>query len=120
MVKCSLSPTREGRMNRRFLLTLAFVAAFLAGGCTYQANVQPQAAYDVYSGYDDKVAGTWALSVGGEEKLRGEADMISYSCSAHNFPFNYSTAFRDSVEATLGNLLENLDATSALPRDIVN
>ena len=121
MVKCSLSPTREVRMNRRFLLTLAFVAAFLAGGCTYtyQANVQPQAAYDIYSGYDDKVAGTWALSVGGEEKLRGEADMLTNSCSSHNFPFNYSTAFRDSVEATLSNLVENLDATSALPDSVL-
>ena len=102
-------------MNRRFLPALAFVAVFVAGGCTYQANVQPQAAYDVYSGYDDKVVGTWALNVSGEEKLRGEADMISHPCSFHNFPFNYSSAFRDSVEATLGNLVENLDATSALP-----
>lgn len=98
---------------RNFLILLFSLA--VAEGCTYQSAVSPAPSYDVYSGYDDKVPGAWALSVTGQENLVGEADMVSYACSAHNYPFNYAGPFTESTISTLGNLVADLQLMESEP-----
>ena len=97
----------------RTLITLAVIG--LLTGCTYQSQVTPQASYDVYSGYEDRVSGKWALHVSGENNLQGTAEELSYTCSAHNYPISYGSSFRNSVEATISNLVDDIESTSDVP-----
>ena len=91
----------------KIILTAILGIAALSG-CTYQSAVSATPVYDVYSGYDDKMPGTWALHVSGLERFASEADMASINCAANNYPIDVGQAFDSSLTATVTNLVEGL------------
>ena len=87
---------------------IALLGTLALSGCTFQSAVSATPVYDVYSGYDDKMPGTWALHVSDLGRFAGEAEMASYACAAHNYPIDVGQAFNSSLTATITNLVEDL------------
>ena len=87
---------------------LIILAALGVSACTYNASAPVSPAYDVYSNYDDKLPGQYALYVDAE-KLSGEYSVEGYACSAHNYSQDATGAFEQSVSQTFQNLVENLE-----------
>ena len=87
---------------------LIILAALGVSACTYNASAPVSPAYDVYSNYDDKLPGQYALYVD-SEKLAGEYSVEGYACSAHNYSQDATGAFEQSVSKTFQNLVENLE-----------
>ena len=103
VVRIPLPPQRATQMRAAIM-----IAALATAGCTYQSAVSPTPVYDVYSGYDNKVPGTWGLFVADMDRFAGEAEPASISCAAHKYPVDVGTAFNTSVVATIGNLVEDM------------
>ena len=88
------------------VVCVAAVAAL--SGCAYNAPTEVAPAYDVYSNYDEKVPGRFALYVDAEE-MRGEGKVRGQGCSFHSYPIDARNAFRKSVYFTLENLTEYIE-----------
>ena len=97
------------------LSAVALTLVFLVSGCAYQATVRPQSNAGDYLSFG-AVPGAWALHVGGYEHLRGEANLTTFACGAHTYPFNYALAFRDSVWATLERRVGSLELARSADR----
>lgn len=95
----------QGAILRKILIIFA---ALGVSACTYNASAPVSPAYDVYSNYDDKLSGQYALYVDSEE-LAGEYSVEGYACSAHNYSQDATGAFQQSVTKTFQNLVENLE-----------
>ena len=109
-------------MHYRAIMPAVLLALLGVMGCTYQSVVDVTPALDVYSSYDEEIPGTWALSINSDGFKDQIAEMEGFACSAHKFPVNPSSAFADSVTATLDNLVtdvhrvDNRLTTEALER----
>jgi len=96
-------------MGDKLRSLLIILAAVSVSACTYDASAPVSPAYDVYSNYEDKLPGEYALYVDAEE-LSGEYSVEGYACSAHNYTQDASSAFEQSVTKTFQNLVQNLEA----------
>ena len=76
--------------------------------CTYQAAVDISPSLDVYSSYDNRIPGTWALTVDAREFDGQEADVEGLNCSFHKYPVNAGDAFTQSAVGTFRNLVEGV------------
>ena len=85
----------------------ALISAILLGACTYNANVGLQPSYDVYSSYEDKVPGKWAIFTEHRSVDHATADLDGHQCSFHTFTFSPGAPFADSAGKTFENLVEN-------------
>lgn len=85
-----------------------FFFAILLNGCAHQAAVEIAPAYNVYSSYDDKVPGDWALYVDSSAFENQEFKFDGFNCSAHTFPLDVSSTFTQSTLRTLNNIVENI------------
>ncbi|MEP5569346.1 MAG: hypothetical protein ABJN62_16005 [Halioglobus sp.] len=89
------------------ILAIAFTV-LVASGCAYNAPVDIAPSYDVYSNYDDKVEGHYALYVDAEEMVK-TVKAKGMACSAHNFPVDARAQFETSVLKTFENLVESVE-----------
>ncbi len=80
----------------------------LTVGCAYNAPIDVAPAYDVYSNYDDKLEGHYALYVDAEEMVQ-RAKVKGFACSAHSFPVDGEAQFETSVLRTFENLVESVE-----------
>lgn len=102
----------------RLILCLA-VASNLAA-CSYKATAPVSASYDVYSNYDTKVPGYFALYVESDE-MQGEFKVSGVACSAHKYPLDARSAFEISTLKTLENLVERVELVdSPLSQESIN
>ena len=81
---------------------------FIAAGCTYSAPTNVNPATNIYSNYDDKLQGRYALYVDAE-KLKEDIKPSGLACSAHTFPVDARSAFRTSTIKTFENLIEEVE-----------
>lgn len=86
----------------------ACALALATTACAYNAPTSVAPARAVYSNYDDKVAGNYALYVDSEEMLK-DVKVIGFACSAHSYPTDARAAFRRSVVGTFENLVERVE-----------
>ena len=99
------------------LLSVVFVAAAFLGGCAYKTSAPVSPSYNVYSNYEDKVPGRFALYVNASS-MRGEFKVDGLACSAHTYPMDASSAFKTSTLRTLANLVEDIEVVpTPLSRD---
>jgi len=88
-------------------IPLFVVAYFCLAGCSYNAPIDVAPSYDVYSNYDNKLSGTYALYVDAEE-MAEKVKVKGYNCSFHSYPVDAIDQFETSVVQTFGNLLESV------------
>lgn len=82
-------------------------------GCAYQAPVSVSAAYDVYSSYEERVPGRWAIFVDGSDFKDSDVKPSSYQCSAHTYPIDSADAFEKSTVKTFANLVESIERVNS-------
>ena len=92
----------------KLLKVLAVASVFITTGCAYNAPVDVTPAYNVYSNYDDKLAGRYALYVEAEE-MKSEGRTRGINCAAHSYPYDGRDPFRQSVLATFQNIVEEVE-----------
>jgi hypothetical protein len=95
---------------------LLILVSGLVYGCAY--NVQPVAtkAINVYSTYDSKIPGHFAVVL--DESIRNlnrEIKPVSHVCSAHTYPVSLGDAIAVSVKHTLDLLFEQTVEETATP-----
>lgn len=81
----------------------------LSSACSYQAGVSVSPAYDVYSSYDDKISGNWAVYVNSDEFDLQNIKFRGLTCSAHSYPLDVASSFTPSVVKTIENVFENVE-----------
>lgn len=91
-------------MRNAFVITVIVIMS----GCAYNAPVEVSPAYNVYSNYEDKLPGRYALFVD-SEKMKGEGRTRGIACSAHSYPYDGRDPFKQSVLATFRNLVEEVE-----------
>jgi len=100
--------TSKGFKMNIFLRTISiFALLFLSVGCAHNAPIDIAPSYDVYSNYDDKMPGKFALTVDASEMTK-EIKPDGFVCSAHTFPVDGASAFETSVLKTFENLVEEV------------
>jgi hypothetical protein len=91
-----------------FRSILVLSATILLNGCAYQAAVDIAPAYNVYSSYDDKIPGSWALYIDSSAFENQDFRFDGFNCAAHTFPLDISSTFTQSALRTLDNIVENI------------
>jgi hypothetical protein len=86
---------------------LVLTAVFITG-CAHNAPVNIAPSYDVYSNYDEKLKGDYALYVDSSEMVK-VVKAKGVACSAHTFPVDAEKAFAVSVMKTVENLVESVE-----------
>lgn len=89
-------------------ISVLALACVISVGCAYNAPVTVAPAYDVYSNYENKVPGNFALYIDSSE-LETVAKVQGYNCSFHSYPADATSQFSRSVHATLENLAERVE-----------
>lgn len=111
-------------MKRFLFVGVIFLA--LSSACSYQAGVSVSPAYDVYSSFDDKIPGNWAVYVNSDEFDSKIIKVRGLTCSAYSYPLDISPSFSPSVVKTIENVFENVElldqpiTASDLRRDGLN
>jgi len=77
-------------------------------GCAYRANTKVSPALDIYSNYDNKIPGRFALYVDADD-LKSDVKMTGYNCAAYSYPVDASATFTSSVKKTFENLVDEID-----------
>jgi hypothetical protein len=90
--------------------------ASLASGCAY--NVQPVStkAINIYSSYESKVPGKFAVVL--DDSIRNvnrEVKPVSHVCSAHTYPISLGDSIAVSVKHTLDSVFEQTVEQSTMP-----
>ena len=93
---------------------LAAVAALglILSACTYQVQTVSAPQLDVYSNYENKVPGKWALIVDSSQ-FTHTVKSEGLSCAAHNYPLDLSSSFKQSVAATFENIVDSVEVMDA-------
>ena len=89
------------------VLTAALAAASL-GACSYQVPTMSAPQLDVYSNYQDRVPGKWALVVE-DDAFKKDIHAEGLNCAAHNYPLDLTSSFKQSAVATFQNITTNVD-----------
>jgi len=98
---------------RCFIIALALTAM---SACSY--NVQPTSApaVNVYSSYDEKIPGNWAVVIDEDTTvINREISPSSYVCSAHNYPFSTGNTMTVSIQRTMSQIFEETVNRSMIP-----
>lgn len=100
-------------MNRLFTaLTLIVVLP----GCAYSVKPVSVSATNIYTSYDEKIAGSWVIVADeGMRNIEREISASSYVCSAHTFPMKVGDAISTSVKAMMASVFENTTARTVMP-----
>jgi hypothetical protein len=72
------------------------------------------AAFDVYSSYDDKIPGRFALFIDDSE-MAGTFKVTGYQCSFHSYPLDARAAFSQSVAKTIEQVVDQLELVRTTP-----
>ena len=97
------------------VLLAVLVAASAVSGCAYQVKPISAPAVNIYTTYDDRIPGRWAVVVADTSMLDKVIDPSSYECSAHKYPFNAGSTIRTSVEQTMQQVFEEVESAVNVP-----
>jgi hypothetical protein len=89
---------------------LAAMAALgvIVSACSYQVQTISAPQLDVYSNYERKVPGKWALVVDASQ-FTHSVKAEGLACAAHNFPVDLRSSFKQSAAATFENIVDSLE-----------
>lgn len=98
------------RVSAAALITIA-----LASGCTYAVKPMSAPAVNVYTSYDDKIPGRWAVVVDDSVNVRRELKASTHVCSAHTYPFEAGETLRTSIHRTMEQVFETAEPRPTPP-----
>lgn len=99
----------------RLLPAAAVAVSLVLSACTYNVKPTSAPAVNIYSSYDDKIAGRWAVIVDPGTEFRRDIKPSTYVCSAHTYPFESGTTMKASVMNTLSNVFEETVVRTSTP-----
>lgn len=102
---------------RKLFLALAMVV--MCGGmtgCGYKTTVNTISGINVYSSYEEKIPGRFALVVDSQpDLLTKKVKASSFTCSAHNFPVELSNTFEASIYESTKSIFEEVITRVTIP-----
>ena len=102
---------------RKLIVALAVVV--MCGGmtgCGYKTTVNTVSGINVYSSYEEKIPGRFALVVDSQpELLTKKVKASSFTCSAHNFPVALSNTFESSIYEATKSIFEEVATRVTIP-----
>jgi len=102
---------------RKNIFSVIVLMLFVTG-CAYQTAVDVSPAYNIYSSYDNKIPGNWALYVDANDFEERNYKFSGIACAAHKYPLDLSGVFRLSAIKTIENVVENVHLIdSPIPTD---
>ena len=85
-------------------------------GCGYITTVNTVSGINVYSSYEEKIPGRFALVVDSQpELLTKKVKASSFTCSAHNFPIALSNTFESSIYEATKSIYEEVSTRVTIP-----
>lgn len=100
---------------KKLVIALALVLG-CASGCTYKAPVDSIKGVNVYSAYEEKIPGNFAVIVNTDESLFNKTvSPSSYQCGAHDFDLEFASSFAASVKEANTNIFESIVSRSTVP-----
>ena len=87
----------------------AFLLVLGVAGCAWDTPTDISASYSVYSNYDDKIPGKYALYVDAEKMKRENIESAGFECWGYSYPVDAREGFTQSVHGTFANLLEEVE-----------
>lgn len=99
-------------MHRAFIVALAAVSL---GACTYAVKPTSAPAVNIYTTFESKIPGRWALVVEDGGSMNRQITMGSYACSAHTYPFDGTESLATSTRSTLQQVFEAVESRSSAP-----
>ncbi|HEX3430177.1 MAG TPA: hypothetical protein VHT03_04755 [Rhizomicrobium sp.] len=76
--------------------------------CSYQVQTVSAPQLDVYSNYEKKVPGKWALIVD-PAQFNHTVKAEGVNCAAHNYPLDLRSSFKQSVAGTFENIVDSVE-----------
>lgn len=86
----------------------------LTGACTHQVTPAPVASSPVYSTFENKVPGRYALVVEAEQMQR-VVEAEGFSCHSQTYPIDSREAFKSSALAALQQAVEQVELVEGPP-----
>ena len=100
-------------------LLVAWAGVVMCGGmtgCGYKTTVNTVSGINVYSSYEEKIPGRFALVVDSQpELLTKKVKASSFTCSAHNFPVALSNTFESSIYEATKSIFEEVATRVTIP-----
>ena len=97
------------------LVCLAMVMT-LGSGCTYKAPVDSIKNVNVYSAYEEKIHGNFAIIVNNDEGLFNKTvSPSSYQCGAHDFSITFADSFVSSIKDANSSIFESIVSRTTIP-----
>lgn len=94
------------------LRRLSILCLLLTAACSYQVDVAPAPALNVYTSNTQKITGKFALYVDAGQ-LNQSITTTGYICGGMSYPVQAADVFKDSTAQTLRGLVEGLDIVDA-------
>lgn len=95
---------------------LAIILTALVSGCAYKVQPVSTKAINIYSSYESKVPGLFAVVL--DDSIRNvnrEVKPVSHVCSAHSYPITLRDSIAVSVMHTLDSVFEQTVEQSTVP-----
>jgi len=101
--------------NTIYIISLALSLSYLSS-CSYSVAPTAAPAVNVYSSYDTKIQGRWALVIDeGTTEFNRVIKSSSYACSAHKYPLNSGDTISLSIKRTMANVFHEVIEMSTMP-----
>jgi len=91
-----------------YLLAATAALGFIVAACSYQVQTVSAPQLDVYSNYEKKVPGKWALIIDSSQ-FDHTVKAEGINCAAHDYPLDLRSSFKQSVAATFENIVDSID-----------
>ena len=102
-----------GKIKSSIPKFLIVFAALALGACTFTSDVDVNAAFNVYSNYENKGQGKWAFYADGSRLFDRDVDVLGIACFGHTYPLDARKAFEQSAFRTFENLVEKIELVNS-------
>jgi hypothetical protein len=105
---------RETMLSLRLAASIA--ATFVLSACAYNVTPTTAPAVNIYSSYEKKVPGRWAIVLDDSVRtLRRDVKPATYICSAHSYPIDAGGALSSSLRRTFEQVADDTVSKDSIP-----
>lgn len=102
--------------NKMLRIGALLAIAIIGSGCAYQVPAVRVSAPNIYSTYDNKISGNYALVLDDSvTNISREIKASSHVCSAHTYPLNLGDSAGTAVKNVMTSLFENMSVRTSMP-----
>ena len=101
---------------KKSLFSTLVLALLVITGCSYNANVGTVKNVNVYSAYEQKIPGTFALIINADRSmLNPTIKASSYACSFHKYPMTFDDGFIASMKSANESIFGAIISRTNIP-----